>query len=130
MRYRKIVEVPGLGHGANPIPVGVVVQGMLYTGTVPGVDRASGAIPADKATEIENAFENLGAVLEAGGASWGSICQVDVLLQDKGDRPFVNESWVKRFPDHDDRPVRHVTETPLPGDYNIQIRIIAVVETN
>ena len=128
MRHRKVIEVHGLGHGTNPIPVGVVIAGMLYTGTVPGIDRETGKVPADRATEMELAFVNMEAVLEAAGASWASIARVDVLLRDKGDRPMVNDSWVKRFPDPQDRPVRHVTETALPYDYNIQIEVIAVVE--
>ena len=127
MQYRKVIEVAGLNHGANPIPVGVVVRDVLYTGTVSGVDRSTGEVPVDKTTEFANAFENLGAVLDAANASWASIAKVDVLMRDRGDRPILNDAWLQRFPEEHDRPVRHVHEAKLPGDYNIQIQIIAAV---
>lgn len=124
---RHVVEVEGLGHGTNPIPVAVTLGGLLFSGTVPGVDRASGEVPDDRAAEIANAFENLDAVLTAAGASWGDIGKVDVSLRDKGDRPLVNDQWVARFPDAADRPARHTAEVDLPGAYNIQLEVIAVL---
>lgn len=125
---RKVIEVPGLGHGDNPIPVGTVMNGMLFTGTVSGVDRATGTFPEDKREEIANAFANLGAVLDASGASWDTIVNVHVALQDRSDRPLVNEVWVQYFPDEHSRPTRHTSGGALPGDMNIQIQIVAFVE--
>ncbi|GGI07542.1 RidA family protein [Egicoccus halophilus] len=123
---RQVIEVEGLGHGDNPIPVAVKAGGWLFTGTVPGIDRATGTFPDQVATEIANAFDNLGAVLEAAGVAWGDVTKVDVSLRDKAHRNFVNDNWLKYFPDDDDRPVRHVSRVDLPGEMNIQLQIVAM----
>lgn len=127
-KQREVIEVQGLDHGANPIPVGVAIGGMLFTGTVSGVDRSTGDVPADKEAEFSNAFENLGAVLSAGGSSWRAVAKIEVLLKDKGDRLLVNAEWLKKFPDEADRPVRHVSAVELPGALNIQLEVVAFLD--
>lgn len=129
MGRRQVVHVKGLGHGQNPIPVAVVVGQFVFTGSISGVDRDDGSIPADIATEVRNAFDNLGAVLSEAGCGYPDVAKVDVSLRDKKNRGHVNTEWLKHFPDEDDRPVRHTTQADLPPGLNIQLEIIAVKST-
>lgn len=126
MERRQVVHVKGLGHGENPIPVAVVVDRFVFTGTVSGVDRNDGLIPSDIADEVRNAFDNLGAVLGEAGCGFTDVAKVDVCLRDREYRSHVNREWLKYFPDRDDRPVRHITQSDLPLDLNIQIETIAI----
>ena len=122
---RRVIEIDGLGH-RQPIPLAVELGGFVVTGSVNGVDRASGDLPDDIAEEVENAFDNLGTVLAEAGASYDSLLKLDVLLRTTSAREHINDSWIARFPDSDDRPVRHVTIAELPASFNIQLLAFAV----
>ena len=39
----------------------------------------------------------------------------------------MNKSWVKSFPEAESRPARHVMETNLGGNMQIQLEITAVI---
>lgn len=123
---RQVLSVPGLGHGKQPIPLGVTIGPLLVTGNVSGVDRASGVLPVDLRTEIATAFDNVRSVLDAGGFDLGDVAKVDVLLAGPAHRDVLNDVWVECFPDPDDRPARHTTIGALPNQLRIQLSITAM----
>jgi 2-iminobutanoate/2-iminopropanoate deaminase len=122
---RTVIEVEGLTHRGQPIPLAVRRGPLLTSGSVSGRDRATGTRPDDTLTEIANAFDNVRAVLEAGGMDLDALVKVEVALSDLDLRGQVNEVWLKLFPDEHDRPVRHTTRGALPGDLRIQLSILA-----
>ncbi len=127
MARREVLEIPGLGHGANPIPVAVKIGSMLYTGTIAGTDPETGSAPAEPERQIAQAFVNVRRVMEAGGGTPDNIAKVDVYLRDMAHREIVNQEWVRMFPNADDRPVRHTTRADLPGNLHIQLELVAVL---
>lgn len=124
---RHVVEVEGLKHGGQPIPWAVRMGPLLVTGSISGADPATGAAPADAATEIAQAFDNVDATLEAAGATRDDIAKVSVYLRDLKDRETLNTEWVSRFPSAEDRPVRHTTAEPLPPKYRIKLEVLAFI---
>lgn len=124
---RRSVNVAGLEHGTNPIPAASRVGPLLATGAVRGVDRATGALPEDPVREIELAFDNLAAVLAAGGAEPGHVAHVNVFLADKSLRGGVNEAWVRMFPESASQPARHVSHHELPAGMRLQLEALAYV---
>lgn len=127
MRQQSI-EVKGLSHGGAPIPLGCRVGPILATSGVGGVDRATGAMPADAATQAVNCFANLEAILEAGGLDMGDVVKVTVFVADEAHRAAVNNPWLAHFPDEHKRPARHALVMPLRAGMLIQLEALAVAK--
>ncbi|MCD4526628.1 RidA family protein [Nocardioides sp. cx-173] len=123
---RRSVEVPGLGHGGQPIPMASVVNGIVMTGGISGKDPATGTIPEDPAAEVAQAFANLRAVLDAAGASPDEVAKVTVFVADRDIRGHVNPHWLELFPDPESRPARHTLEANLTG-MRLQLECLAVL---
>ena len=122
---RTVIEVDGLTHLGQPIPLAVRRGPLLVSGSISGRDRTTGTRPDDALEEITNAFGNVQAVLAAGGMDLGALMKVEVALSDLSLRGEVNEVWLKLFPAPGERPVRHTTRGSLPGDLRIQLSILA-----
>ena len=123
---RRNIEVPGMGHGDQPIPVATVVGGLLVTGGISGRDPKTGQLPEDPAAEVAQAFANLQAVLDAAGASADDVAKVTVFVKDRDIRAHINPVWVQMFSDPDSRPARHTLETNLAG-MRLQLECLAVI---
>lgn len=97
------------------------VSGCL--GLVPGTKDFKGD---DAPAQMEQALQNMGAVLEAGGASFGHVVKTLVLLADISDFAAVNEVYATRFPENP--PARScfaVKELPLGA--KVEVECIAYV---
>ena len=128
MAKRQVVEVPGLKlHGAQPIPPAVKIGNMVFTGGIAGQDPQTNKVPDELERQVVLAFENMRRIVEAAGGSTDDIGRVDVYLKDMGTRELVNREWLKMFPDESNRPCRHTTRLDLPGNYAIQLQMIAVL---
>jgi 2-iminobutanoate/2-iminopropanoate deaminase len=124
---RRSIHVPGLGHGAQPIPNACVVDGLLMSGGVSGKDPATGAVPEDPAAEVEQAFANLRAIVEAAGGTLDQVVKVTVFVTDRAVRAHLNPVWERLFPDPESRPARHALEVPLSG-MRLQLEAVAVLD--
>lgn len=111
----------------GPYSQAVVVNGMAYL---------SGQIPLDPATglmveggieqQTVRVLENLQAVLEACGASFGSVVKTTVFLKDMGEFPKMNEVYSRYFTETP--PARSTVQAAkLPRDVSVEIDCIAVV---
>ena len=124
---RRSIHVKGLSH-ANPIPVASVVDGLLYSGRIFGVDASSGEVPGDPEAEVAHLFRNVREVMTAAGGSLEDIAKMTVSLANPADREALNQEWVQAFPDESSRPARHVEKRTLPGGRRIACEIVAVLE--
>jgi 2-iminobutanoate/2-iminopropanoate deaminase len=124
---RRVVEVPGLGHGGQPIPLASIVRGVLMTGTLSG-RRPAGDVPAELAAEFAQLFANVRAVLAAAGAETGDVVRMTFMLGDRAQRELLNAEWLAMFPDPADRPSRHVAVHELPPGLCVQCELTAVLE--
>jgi 2-iminobutanoate/2-iminopropanoate deaminase len=76
--------------------------------------------------ETQLVLKNLRAVLEAGGASMGSVIKTTVFLASMDDFPAVNGVYAQAFGDH--RPARACVEvSKLPKGVKVEIDAIAQV---
>lgn len=122
---RQVIEVEGLSHAGQPIPLAVRKGPMLVSGSISGRDRATGQRPDEWVDELAHAFDNLEAILIASGMTLDSVMKVDVALASLDLRSSMNAVWLQRFPLADDRPVRHTVAGSLPGDLRIQMSVVA-----
>jgi 2-iminobutanoate/2-iminopropanoate deaminase len=122
---RKTFEIPGVGHGAAPIPMAAQVGPLFHSSGIPPTDPSTGEIPADGQRQVELVFGNAEALLAVAGLSPADVVYLDVYLGDDSLRGAINVQWLRLFPDEHDRPARHVTLRPLPGSMQIQLQIQA-----
>lgn len=123
---RRSIHVPGLGHGAQPIPNASVVGGLFMSGGISGKDPATGAVPEDPAAEVAQAFANLRAIVEAAGATLDRVVKVTVFVAERAIRTHLNPVWEEYFPDPESRPARHALEVPLTG-MRLQLEAVALL---
>lgn len=127
MAKRKVVQIPGMPKHRNPIPVCVSLGNLILPSVISGLDPKTQKMAADKEKQIEQAFQNMKSVIQAAGGTTDNIGKIIVYLKDIRDREVVNKSWLKMFPDENDRPARHVIQADLPGETLIQLDVIAAL---
>lgn len=127
-KKRQSLKVPGISHGPNPIPSGVRLGNMVFSGGISGQDPATNTIPAEVEKQAELAFQNLQRLMEAAGGSADDVGHVTVYLKDLSHREHINREWLKMFPNDDDRPTRHTLKADLQGATLLQLQIIAVLD--
>jgi 2-iminobutanoate/2-iminopropanoate deaminase len=102
-------------------------QLLFLSGQVP-IDPASGQmIDGDIAAQTRRVFENLGAVLEAGGRSFADVVRTTVFLADMNDFAAMNEVYGQFFTEP--YPARATVQVArLPKDARVEIDLIASYE--
>jgi 2-iminobutanoate/2-iminopropanoate deaminase len=127
-RKPRSIHIPGVDHGAAPIPMGARVGNTLYSSGIPGVDPATGQLAQGAEQQARHAFANLRALLAAGGATLADVVRVTVYLKVPTARDAVNAEWLSCFPDPLDRPARHTLMYDLQHGMLLQLEAVAVIE--
>ena len=125
---RRSIEIPGVGHGAQPFPLASLVGPLLVTSGIHGTDPATGTLADGAEAQIGQAFANLRAVLEQAGGTPDDVAQVLVTLTDRAHRSMVNDVWEGLFPDPASRPARNTSERDLPGGSLCQLIAYAYID--
>ncbi len=102
-------------------------QLLFVSGQVP-LDPATGQIvQGDIAAQTRRVFDNLGAVLKAGGRSFADVVRTTVFLADMNDFAAVNEVYGQYF--SEPYPARATVQgARLPKDARVEIDLIASYE--
>ena len=102
-------------------------QLLFVSGQVP-LDPATGQIVSgDISAQTHRVFDNLGAVLKAGGRSFADVVRTTVFLADMNDFAAVNEVYGTYF--SEPYPARATVQVArLPKDARIEIDVIATYE--
>lgn len=113
-----------------PAPIGPYSQAVkhdryVFTSGQIGIDPRTGAVvPGGVEAETRQVFENLSAVLAAGGTSLGRVIKVTVYLVDMADFSVMNAVYAEYFGKH--APVRTTVQVcALPKDGRVEIDAIA-----
>lgn len=129
---RQIVSTAGAPKAIGPYSQAIsAAPGRLLfcSGQIP-LDPATGEMvgAGDVRAQTERVLENLGAVLTAGGASFGSVVKTTIFLLDLGDFGAVNEIYARYFPGSP--PARATVQAAgLPRGALVEIEAIATVES-
>jgi 2-iminobutanoate/2-iminopropanoate deaminase len=116
-----------------PAPVGPYNQGVQVSGTLLftagqiALNPATGQlVEGDIKAQTRQVFENLKAVLEAGGSSLDNVIKANVCLKDMNEFAQMNEVFAEYF--GASPPARTTVEVArLPKDAKVEIDLIAVV---
>ncbi len=129
MTRRKSIEIPGLSHGANPIPMASVVGNLLVSGGIMGQEPGNPILPEDLEGQAHLLFANIRRVMEAAGGSTDDIVKITIFLKKGLAREPINKEWVEMFPDPESRPARHTVIYEPPGAMLVQCEILAYLES-
>jgi 2-iminobutanoate/2-iminopropanoate deaminase len=122
---KQAISSAGAPKAIGPYSQAVKAGQLLFlSGQVP-LDPVSGQmIDGDIAAQTRRVFENLGAVLEAGGRSFADVVRTTVFLADMNDFAAMNEVYGQYF--KEPYPARATVQVArLPKDARIEIDVIA-----
>ncbi len=122
---RRSIEIEGVAHSA-PIPMGARIDNIVYSSAIMGIDPETGRAAEGGPEQVRLAFANVARFLAAAGVTADDVVRMTVLLEDMALREFVNEEWLKMFPDPTSRPARHAVNQRLNGGMLVQLEVIAV----
>ena len=92
-----VISTPNAPGAIGPYSQGYEVNGLVYTsGQIP-VDPVTGEIPEGIAAQADMSCRNVGAVLEAGGASFSQVFKTTCFLADMADFAAFNEVYARYF---------------------------------
>jgi 2-iminobutanoate/2-iminopropanoate deaminase len=122
---KEAVSSPDAPRAIGPYSQAVRAGQLLFvSGQVP-LDPATGQIvPGDIETQTRRVFDNLAAVLKAGGRSFADVVRTTVFLADMNDFTAVNDVYGTYF--STPYPARATVQVArLPKDARIEIDLIA-----
>jgi 2-iminobutanoate/2-iminopropanoate deaminase len=94
----------------GPVPQAVSAGGWIFVSALFGAHPVTHKIPDDAAAEAGVLFDNLAAILSAGGVGLSDVVRVGIVMRDlQTDRPTFNKVWAERFGDH--RPARSAIQS-------------------
>ena len=122
---KQAISSPDAPKAIGPYSQAVRAGQLLFvSGQVP-LDPATGQIVSgDIAAQTRRVFDNLGAVLKAGGRSFADVVRTTVFLADMNDFAAVNEVYGQYF--SEPFPARATVQVArLPKDARVEIDVIA-----
>src|SRR5579864_9266398 len=124
---RETVSTEKAPKAIGPYSQAVIHNGVAYlSGQIPLDPATNQLVDGDIAVQTERVLQNLKAVLEACGASMGSVLKTTVFLKDMGDFPRMNEVYGRYFAEKP--PARSTVQAArLPRDVSVEIDAIASV---
>jgi len=128
MRTRRSIEVEGLHHGGQPIPLASRIGNVLLSSGIMGMNPETGNIPEHVEEQCTLLFANVSRVMAAAGGSSEDIVKMTFFVKDRSSRDAINREWLAMFPDDTSRPARHTLTTDLPGPLLVQCEVYAVFQ--
>jgi len=122
---KRPISTAGAPKAIGPYSQAVRVGQLLFaSGQIP-TDPSTGAIvPGDIAAQTRRVFDNLAAVLQAGGLSFAHVVRTTVFLADMNDFAAMNDVYGTYF--SEPYPARATVQVArLPKDARVEIDLIA-----
>lgn len=129
MIERHVVSTPTAPRALGPYSQGVRAGELLFvSGQIP-IDPATGQIiEGDIRAQTQRVLANVGEILHAGGASFGSVVRTTVFLADLNDFAAMNDVYGTFFETALAPPARSTVQVArLPRDARIEIDVIAAL---
>jgi 2-iminobutanoate/2-iminopropanoate deaminase len=123
MKYVATEDAP---KAIGPYSQAVKHHGILYTSGQIALDPKTGElVPGDFAAQANRVFDNLAAVLHAGGSDFDRVLKATVYVTDLANFQTLNSIYAARFGDH--KPARTTVQVPaLPKGSALEIDLIAL----
>ena len=128
MSTRRSIEVEGLHHSGQPIPLASRIGNVLLSSGIVGMNAETGTIPEHVEEQCTLLFANVGYVMAAAGGSPKDIIKMTFFVKDRSARDAINREWLAMFPDAASRPARHTVTADLPSQLLVQCEVYAVFQ--
>jgi 2-iminobutanoate/2-iminopropanoate deaminase len=125
---RQAVATPSAPKAIGPYSQAIRAGSLLFvSGQIP-LDPVSGQmVEGSIAAQTHRVFQNLGAILEAAGASFDQVVRTTVYLADMNDFAAMNEVYGTYF--SSPAPARATVQAArLPRDARVEIDVVASLE--
>lgn len=110
----------------GPYSQAIIAGGFVFCSGVAGIDAATGDIAEGIEAQTEQALLNLGAVLDAAGASLADVVKTTIFYADVNDFERLNTTYARHMPDPP--PARSApANVRLPRGLLVSIEAIAVL---
>lgn len=125
MGSRKIIATDRAPSAIGPYSQAVEAGGFVFASGQIALDPATGeVVGADAAAQAEQVMENVAAVLQASGCTFGDVVKTTIFLADMGDFQAVNEVYGRRFPS--EPPARATVQAAgLPRGALVEVEVVA-----
>lgn len=122
---RQIVTTDKIAPAVGPFSAAVHTEGFVFLSGQIALDPATGRlVEGDVATQTEQVFKNLGAVLHAAGKSFADVVKTTVFLGDMRDFSTMNAVYGRYF--EAPYPARTtIAAAALPLGAAIEIELVA-----
>jgi 2-iminobutanoate/2-iminopropanoate deaminase len=127
---RSNITTDGAPAAIGPYAQGVRAGNLIFTAGQVALDPVTGqAVPGGITEQTARVFENLKAILEAGGSSLGQVVKATVFLKDMNDFAAMNAVYASYFGDDSETlPARTTVEVArLPRNLLVEIEVVAEV---
>lgn len=125
---KQVVAGPGVPAVIGPYSAAVRSGDLLFVSGQGGLDPATGQLAGEGFVEqARQAFQNLDAVLRAGGSSLDLVVSTTVLITDFAFFAELNEVFAEVFPS--EPPARMTMQVGLPGAVRISVGCVAAVDS-
>ena len=124
---KKKIYTPKAPGAIGPYSQGYVAGDFVYTAGQAGLVPEDGSVASDTIQgQAEQACKNLGAILEAGGASYMDVIKANVYLANMSDFDAFNEVYAKYFTGKPSRSCVAVKD--LPKGVLCEVEAIALAD--
>jgi 2-iminobutanoate/2-iminopropanoate deaminase len=126
---RQAISTSSAPAAIGPYSQAIRAGSLLFVSGQIAIDPATGKmIDGDLAAQTHRVMKNLGAILEAAGASYANVVRTTVYLADMNDFPAMNEIYGTYFPSP--APARATIQAArLPRDARVEIDLIATLDS-
>ena len=124
---REIIHTDKAPAAVGPYSQAVKIDNLVYTAGQIGLDPATGELREGLEAQTRQVMANLQAVLEAAGASFGSVVKTTIFITDMANFGVINGIYGAFFVDAP--PARStVAVAQLPLGALVEIEAVALVE--
>ena len=121
------IRADGLAEPLSHYSDAIRSQGFLYVSGCVSLDEEGNVVGAgDVGAQVRQVFDNLGAVLRAGGTSFAGVVKLTIYLTNIDDRPALTEPRKRLFGDH--RPASTLVEVSALALPELLVEIEAIAE--
>ncbi len=124
---REVITGPEVPSGIGPYSPAVRTGDLLFVSGQPGIDPTTAQpVGPTFGAQARQSFQNLAAVLRAGGSSPEHVVNTTVLVAQAADFAELNQLFAEFFPN--EPPARMTMQVPLPHGLLISIGCVALAQ--
>ncbi len=127
---RQVVHTNNAPKAIGPYSQAIIFNGLIFvSGQVPVNPKTGEVVTSSFADEVKQVMSNVNAILTEAGTNINNAVKITIFLSDMNNFTELNELYASYFTS-DQYPARECVQVArLPRDVNVEISVIAQVES-